>query len=145
MIKNLPDEAAIKIDTLIANGFSIQVENEKGIFYQSSEPMLKPLIKCLNQYTAQMSGATVVDKIVGLAAAYLCMIGKVGRVLTPLASQSAEDALRGKGIELIAVRIIPQIMNRDGTAPCPMEQLAASFAAPEEFYAEMKRRMSTQA
>lgn len=96
--------------------------------------MLKPLLQCLQQYGDKMVGATVIDKIVGLAAAYLCIIGGVARVVTPLASLSAQKILQQHDIQLQAWRITPLIMNRENTGPCPMEQLASTFDTPEAFF-----------
>lgn len=130
-----------KIKQLIKNGLSLRIEKDDRIIYQSSEAMLKPLLFCLQQYREEMAGATVIDKIVGLAAAYLCIIAKVKRVLTPLASVPAHQALQQYGIELVSLRLVAQIMNRDNSAPCPMEQLALSCSSPEEFISALNQRI----
>ncbi len=122
-----------KINQLIKEGLSIRVEKGDRILFQSVEPMLKPLLACLQHYGEEMTGTTVIDKIVGLAAAYLCIIAKVKRVLTPLASTPAQRALQQHGIELVSQRLVAQIMNRDNSAPCPMEKLAMNCSSPEEF------------
>jgi hypothetical protein len=123
-----------KIDDLVASGLSIRVEKEGRILFESAEPMLKPLLRCLQQWRLEMAGATVIDKIVGRAAAYLCVLGKVEQVLTPLASQAAKEVLQQAGITLQAQRLIPQIMNRENSGPCPMEQMANQYPSPEAFF-----------
>jgi hypothetical protein len=130
-----------KIEQLEKSGLSIQIEKEGYIIFQSAEPMLKPLYLCLNEKREQMNGATVIDKIVGQAAAYLCYLGQVREIFTPLASQSAEQFLAEKKILLRAARIIPQIMNRNNDGPCPMERLAISCGSPESFYQELQKRI----
>lgn len=86
----------------------------------------------------------MVDKIVGRAAALLFVLGKVERVITPLASESAIDVLDAAGIEWFAERRIPYIVNRDRTGMCPMEQLANSCATPQEFYTRLGEKMGAK-
>lgn len=130
-----------KIENLKEKNLSIQVEKNGKLIYQSQKPMLKPLFLCLTEHRREMEGSTVIDKIVGQAAAYICVLAKVKRVLTPVASQSACDVLKENNIELKALRIIPQIMNRDNTDQCPMEKLAVSSGSPKKFYQELESRI----
>ena len=137
----MKEEWRDKVRDLEKDGLSIQLEREGDVFFVSREPMLRPLFRCLEQHREEMAGALVIDKIVGLAAAYLCGLGGVGAVYTPTASESARNHLRACGIELRALRIIPQIMNRDNSGPCPMEQLAVASGSPEAFHRELKKRI----
>lgn len=130
-----------KIKALAQDGLSVRVEKDGKTIFQSTEPMLKPLLICLQQHRQELQGATVIDKIVGRAAAYLCMVGQVSRVITPLASESARTVLVAAGITLQAERITPQIKNREKTGPCPMEQMASGYASAEEFYAALQQRL----
>jgi len=140
MKKDDKSKKDVRLTSLLSEGLSIRVEKAGRIIFQSSEPMLQPLVLCLLNHGEEMEGSTVIDKIVGLAAAWLCIAGKVKAVITPLASQRAQEALVAHGIELTAAHIVPQIMNRDRTGPCPMEQLALSFSDPRAFFLEMKNR-----
>jgi len=137
----MTQECRDRIGLLTQNDLSIQLRKNDEVFFESREPMLKPLFRCLEEHRDEMAGATVIDKIVGLAAAYLCDLGGVRAVCTPTASESAREHLIGCGIELSAMRIIPQIINRQGNGPCPMEQLAVASGSPEAFYRELKKRI----
>jgi len=130
-----------KIAQLLQAGLSIRVEKEDRIIFESTEPMLKPLLVCLQQHTAEMVAATVIDKIVGRAAAYLCVLANVQQVFTPLASLAAQEVLDQAGIPLQAQRLIPQIMNRDNSGPCPMEQMANGFSSAEAFYQALREKI----
>ena len=134
-----------KIKALERDGLSVRVEKDGETIFQSTEPMLKPLLSCLQQRRQQMDGATVIDKIVGRAAAYLCVVGKVAAVITPLASESAQAVLSAHGITLQAGRITTQIQNRDKSGPCPMEQMAGGYKDAEAFYAALLQRIEAAA
>ena len=123
-----------KTTSLLDQGLSIQVERNGEILFQSKESMLKPLFTCLQSPDKILSGATVIDKVIGLAAAYFCILGGVEKIYTPLASQTAEKILCENNIEIKSLKTIPQIRNRDNTGPCPMEKLALSCESASDFY-----------
>ncbi|HPG38649.1 MAG TPA: DUF1893 domain-containing protein [bacterium] len=131
-----------KLQKLEQDGLSIVIEKDGNIIFQSIDPMLKPLYTCLAEKRAQLKGATVYDKIVGRAAAYLCIIGQVKEIYTPLASESAISVLKEHNIKITPGKIIPLIMNRDNTDTCPMEKLAMSCTGPEDFYQALQVRMA---
>lgn len=133
-----------KVEKLTNDGIALRVYQGEKIVFESKEPMLRPLFVCSRTMPKEMRHATVVDKVVGKAAAYVCIVSGVGQVLTPLASQSAVDALTESGIEIRAQKIVPAILNRDKTGPCPMETLAESAATPDEFYRELEQRIKIQ-
>lgn len=130
-----------KMQALEKEGLSVRVEKDGKTVFQSTEPMLKPLLTCLQQHRQELAGSTVIDKIVGRAAAYLCIVGEVSTVITPLASTSAQTALADAGITLHASHITPQIKNREKTGPCPMEQMASGYTNADEFYAALLQRI----
>jgi len=131
-----------KLHQLEQEGLSILIEKDGNIIFQSVDPMLKPLYTCLAEKRAQLKGATVYDKIVGRAAAYLCILGQVKQIVTPLASESAITVLTENNIKITAGKIIPLIKNRDNTDTCPMEKLAISCTGPEDFYQALQVRMA---
>jgi hypothetical protein len=131
-----------KVENLKQQKLSIIIEKNGEIIFQSVEPMLKPLFRCLTENSQEMEGAVVIDKIVGRAAAFLCILGKVAAVYTPLAGQTAVSLLEKSGITVKAVKIIPQIMNRDNTGPCPMEKMASGYESPLDFYKKLEEMYS---
>ena len=133
-LKDVMKDWKKRVKSLEEQGLSIQIEKNGRIIFESREPMLKPLFLCLTDRAEELKGAIVVDKIVGRAAALLCVLGRVVEVYTPLASETAIALLHESGIHIKALRTIPQIMNRDNTGPCPMERMASAFESPADFY-----------
>ena len=123
-----------KLAYLEKNQLSIHIEKDGVTIYESRDPMLKSLFFCLAQKREELKGATVVDKIVGRAAALLAVLGEVEQVITPLASESAKETLAEAGVLLYATKIIPFIINRDRTGLCPMEKLAGECRTPQEVF-----------
>ncbi|MBN2413307.1 DUF1893 domain-containing protein [candidate division KSB1 bacterium] len=131
-----------KLKTLEQEGLSIIVEKNGKIVFQSYDPMLKPLFTCLNENKELLNDSIVFDKIVGRAAAYLCIIGRVKEIYTPLASESAMKVLDENNIKTGALKTIPLIKNRDNSDMCPMEKLALSCKTPQEFYKKLAEKLS---
>ena len=131
-----------KLKILEQEELSIIIEKNGEIVFQSYDPMLKPLFTCLKEKKFLLKDSIVYDKIVGRAAAYLCIIGRVKKIYTPLASESAIKVLKENNIKLRALKTIPLIMNKDNTDTCPMEKLATSCNSPEEFYNILEEKMS---
>jgi len=127
-----------KLDYLEKHSLSIYIEKDGKIVFQSVDPMLKPLFICLVTQQEILKQATVVDKVIGRAAALLAILGEVAEIITPLASESAEKALAQAGIPLYARKIIPYIVNRDRSGLCPMEQMAGECKTPAEFFERLK-------
>ena len=80
-----------------------------------------------------MIGSIVVDKIVGLAAAKLFVLAKVGEIYTKVASKSAFDYISDKDIKFAAQEIVDKIMNKSNSDICPMEKLASELTEQELF------------
>lgn len=110
---------------LVSGGIVVSASYDSG---------LRPLYNCVTKTKGKYPGASLHDKVVGLAAARLIVYsGTIKRVVTPLASQPAADYLREKKVELVCQNIVPNIMNKDKTGLCPMEEKALHMT-DEEFY-----------
>lgn len=133
-----------KIKELEKQNLSIRVEKDNKVFYESDQPRLKPLFACFKKFPTEMQSATVIDKVIGKAAAFICIMGKVQNVYTPLASQTAVAELKKNGINIQALRTIPQIMNTDKTDQCPMEKMADNAGSPDLFLAELEQRIKIE-
>ena len=131
-------EKQAKLAYLKKKKLSIHIERDGVTIFESYDPMLKPLFVCLLEKRDELKGATVVDKIVGRAAAMLSQLGEVKEVITPLASETAANVLQTAGIELFAEKMIPYIVNRDNTGMCPMEKMANESESAEAFFEKLK-------
>lgn len=130
-----------KLQELKDKGLSLSIEKDGDVLHQSYDPMLKPLYNLLKNHGSDLKGATVYDKIVGRAAAYLCILGGVREIYTLLASETAKTALAEYNIPITALKTIPVIMNRDNTDKCPMEKMALASDGPETFLTMLEEKM----
>ena len=94
----------------------------------SREHGLAPLIRLLdtNESLQDMAAA---DRLIGRAAALLLLAAGVKAVYGEVMSEEAHRLLSDAGVRTEYGTLVPEILNRAGTAPCPMEQAAAAVTS----------------
>jgi hypothetical protein len=70
------------------------------------------------------------DKLVGRAAALLFTLVHARSVFALTMSTGAQDVLRAAGIPFVYDAVILDVLNRAGTAPCPMEEAVSGITEP---------------
>lgn len=128
-------------DEFLSSGDSLRVYEGKNLVFASRKDRLLPLLEYIDTLAAQHTGAVVFDKIVGNAAALLCIKAGCRKVCSPLGSRLAASTLDRHGIEHRLTRIVPYIQKSEGEGMCPMEELSIG-KEPEEFYHLVKEKMS---
>lgn len=93
----------------------------------------------LFQHPELLDGADVALPVVGLAAAYLLIIGKVGRVYTRNMSHQARSALNEEGIEHSAGNYVRKLPERALKGFADLERRARSAVTAQAFLDELKR------
>ena len=81
---------------------------------------LEPLLKLFE--AGKLSGAVVMDKVVGRAAAAICAEGGAAKVYAVLAAKGAAEILEERGIPFAAEKTVEKILNRAKNGSCPMEK-----------------------
>lgn len=79
-----------------------------------------------------LSGATVVDKIVGKAAAMVMTAGGVTACYALTVSKTALSWFRAHGVAVEYETCVDVIINRQGDGPCPMEQTVKEIENEDE-------------
>ena len=93
--------------------------------------------------TVDKLGASLADKVVGKAVASIVAFAGIVAVNTWLASQTAEHFLNSQGIPMVATKRVPQILNRRGDGPCPLEKLTLMIDDPALAVAKMHEFIAT--
>ena len=91
---------------------------------------LKPLLELLDQ--GKLKDGLVVDKIIGRAAAAILVSGRARKVYSLVMSEGGKKFLEDHGIEAVAEKVIPVIINRKKTGQCPMENRVKDMTEPRQ-------------
>jgi len=127
-------------DEFLRSGDSLRVYEGKSLVFASRKDRLLPLLEYIDTLAAQHTGVFVFDKIIGNAAALLCIKAGCREVSGPLGSRLAATTLDKHGIEYRLTRIVPYIQKNEGEGMCPMEELSID-KGPEEFYQLIKEKI----
>ncbi len=125
-------------DRFLKSGNALQVYDGEQLLFSSNKEMLAPLLEYIETLASHHQNVVVFDKIMGNAAALLCVVAHCGKVYSPLGSEVAIKTLNKYGIAYHITRIVPFIQKPNMTELCPMEKLSIG-KEPEEFYQMVKQ------
>ena len=118
-------EASENTCMIFKDGETLRTFEDRGI---------KPLVITLMNEPEILEGTTITDRIIGRAAALLCVEGKAQKVYGHIMSEGAKKVLEDAGIETAFETLVPIIRNRDNTDTCPMEKKVAHTENSHEAY-----------
>ena len=124
-------------DQFVNGNNTLRVYKGNKLIFASDKDRLLPLIEYLDKSASRHRNVVIFDKILGRAAALLCVNANCREVYSPLGSQLAIEELGKRGITYHLTRTIPRIQTPEGKM-CPMEALSIG-KEPEEFYQLIKR------
>ena len=126
------------INRLDDKGLSLMIIKDGESIYSSKEGGMAPLLEAIDRLGLQtLVDSTVVDKIVGKAAALLVSYFKAKDVYTKLLSRRAIETLRKHGIRYMSERVVDQIRSKEGADICPFEKMVLEIEDPQEGYKKL--------
>lgn len=114
--------------------YSCVVVKDGNITMTSYDKGIKPIFSKLLEDNKFFEGTILADKVIGKAAALLCVFSGVKSVYAHVISDCAKNVLEKNGIEIEYNRIVPYIMNLDGTDKCLMEKLIDDIDNPADAF-----------
>ncbi len=119
-----------KACVVIKNGVIVHAAEGRGI---------KPLLDMLDGSTADLfKDAWVVDKVIGRAAAAVCIVGGAKRVFGEIVSEGGKALLEKHSIEVAAGEFVPAIFNRDRSGSCPLDGRVQDLDNPREMVERLR-------
>ena len=119
-----------KAKALLSDEVALAVVNGGGVFTYD-ERGIKTL---LSLQAGWLSGAFVADRIVGKAAAMLLVRGGAVEVYAEVISEPALEVFKAHRIICLYGTVVKNIINRDKTGICPMEQAVSGVDDIEKAY-----------
>jgi hypothetical protein len=118
---------------------ALVVVKDGAVIAQKCGAGIGPLIETIDELGGDIVGSSIADKVIGKAAAMLCIHYKVGAIYTPVLGINAQKVLDGFGLYYEADSIVPSILNNDGTDSCPLEKVTSAIDNPDRAVAEIMR------
>ena len=104
---------------------------------------VNPLLVMYDEHKEAMSGATLVDKVIGRAAAAIAICGKVKHVHGELMSEDAVEFLNNNGITTSYTKLVHRILNRKKDGLCPLEQSVEGIDDASNALVALKKRIES--
>ena len=133
-------DALAEARRLLDSGFACVLLKDGVIAARVKGRGVMPLLDLLDHAPDKLRGAWLVDRVIGRAAAAIAAMGGVKRVDAMLAAEGASDILAKKSIAFSADKIVPVVLNRDKTGPCPMEAAVKKLSEPAAMLKAIRRR-----
>ena len=115
---------------------TLRIYEDSTLIFSSGKDRLLPLLEYLDGLSGNPPHVVIFDKIIGNAAALLCVIANCQEVYSPLGSQLAIKTLDKYGIKYHFSETVPYIQ-QPSKEMCPMEKLSLD-KTPEGFHETMK-------
>lgn len=116
----------------------VLVKNSKLIF-ETKKVGLRGFLQAIEEYSDALTEASVADKIIGKAAALLCVYSKVEAAFAITLSQGGLEILKSHHIRIEFENLTTTILNLGKTDQCPFEKLVENIAEPKRAYEKIKR------
>jgi len=120
-------------DKFLTSNNTLRVYEDGKLIFASDKDRLLPLMEYIDKFASNHRDVVIFDKIMGRAAALLCIKANCREVYSPLGSNLALKVLEGKDIKYHLGQIVPYIQKPNQKDMCPMEKLSLG-KKPEEFY-----------
>lgn len=125
------------IQLLCDGNHSLVIENSDGIRTFDGHG-ITDLYKLLRESPEQLKGATIVDKVIGKAAAALMILGGANNVFAQVISEQALKLFETSPITVGYDKKVQHIINRTNTGWCPMEIRCIDCVTADECLTEIE-------
>ncbi|WP_338232366.1 DUF1893 domain-containing protein [Companilactobacillus muriivasis] len=129
------------LDLIKQNKASCVLIKDNEIVHVEIGSGIAPILYSYMTYPDLFEDATIVDKIVGKAAAVISILGKSKETIGLTMSDSAIEYLLNNGRKFRFVNYVQKIQNRERTGICPIEQSVIDIDDPAEAFLSLLNRL----
>jgi len=123
---------------LIEEDLSLVIVKRGAVIFEAKKPGISGFLQAIEKLDKNLVAASAADKIVGVAAAMLCVYAGVASVFALTISEEGIRVLEDNKIECVFEKKVSNILNRSKTDVCPFEKQAMDSGNSEEAYVKLK-------
>jgi hypothetical protein len=123
---------------LIKEDLNLVVVKKGKVIFKTKEPGICGFLSVIEKLDANLVAASVADKIVGVAAAMLCVYTGVFSVFALTISEGGIRVLEENNIPCVFKKKVKNILNRKKNDVCPFEKVAITSGSLDEIYSNLK-------
>ncbi len=123
---------------LLDRDLTLVIVKEGKVIFETRSQGVGGFLQAIEELGKRLIASSVADKIVGAAAAKLCVYSGVASVFAATISEEGIRVLEDNGITREFENEVPNILNTDKTDICPFEKLVIGSRDPKEAYTKLK-------
>ena len=123
---------------LIEENLSLVIVKRGKVIFETKKPGISGFLQAIEKLDKNLVAASAADKIVGVAAAMLCVYAGVDSVFALTISEGGIRLLEDNNIAYLFEKKVSNILNRNKTDVCPFEKLAMDSGSSEEAYVKLR-------
>lgn len=123
---------------LIADDLSLVIVKKGTVIFETKKQGINGFLQAIEKLNKTLVAASVADKIVGVAAAMLCVYAGVSSVFALTVSEGGLGVLEDNNISYRFEKKVSNILNRSKNDVCPFEKVAMDSGSSEEAYVKLK-------
>ena len=123
---------------LMKENLSLVIVKNNKVIFKTKKQGINGFLDAIALSNKELNKASVADKIIGVAAAMLCVYSGISSVFAQTISESGIKILKEKNIDFFYKKKVSNILNRKKTDVCPFEKLAIKSKTSEEAYEKLK-------
>jgi hypothetical protein len=123
---------------LLKDDLSLVIVKKGEVIFETSKQGISGFLEAIEKQDKDLVAASAADKIVGVAAAKLCVYTGFVSVFAVTISEAGIRVLEDNNIVCLFERKVSNILNRSKTDVCPFEKLAINSGGSDEAYVKLK-------
>ena len=123
---------------LMKEDLSLVIVKNGKIIFETNKQGISGFLQAIEKQDKNLVAASAADKIVGVAAAMLCVYAGLSSMFALTISAAGIKVLEDNNIGCVFERKVSNILNRSKTDVCPFEKLAMSSGSSDEAYIKLK-------
>jgi hypothetical protein len=134
------DEYVARLDE---SDLSLIVYDSGDVVFKSRSKGIRPHLEAIDALGERLKGTTMVDKIVGRAAALLILYSGAAEVHAGIISKGGRELLEKGGVRLFYGEETAHIKTVDGRIYCPFEAMVQGINDPTHAYHAIVEKMES--
>jgi hypothetical protein len=123
---------------LIEEDLSLVIVKKGKVIFETNKQGIGGFLQAIEKLDKNLVAASAADKIVGVAAAMLCVYAGVTSVFALTISEEGIRVLEDNNIAYRFEKKVSNILNRSKNDVCPFEKLVMASGSSEEAYVKLK-------
>ena len=123
---------------LIEEKLSLVIVKRGKVIFETKKQGISGFLQAIEKLDKNLVAASAADKIVGVAAAMLCVYAGVASVFALTISEKGIRVLEDNNIVCVFEKKVSNILNRNKNDMCPFEKRAMASGSSDEAYVKLK-------